>query len=148
MHRSFLYANREHAARKLAELLLRKHMDNPFVLGLPRGGVILAKIVATQLEASFDVIVSRKIGMPGDSELGIGAVSEDEIPFLIRGFSSLLDPESSEVKLTIKREIKELRRRVGLYRNGKVLPLQEGQNLIVVDDGLATGVTAIAAGKF
>lgn len=148
MPRAYIYEDREHAARKLADFLREKHYQNPFVLGLPRGGVVLAVRVARILECPCDVVISRKIGAPGHVEFGIGAISEDESAYFTPELGLFYDRNSPDVRKTVEQETDELRRRVELFRNGSHLPPMEEHSVIVVDDGLATGVTAIAAGKF
>jgi predicted phosphoribosyltransferase len=109
---------------------------------------VLAKIVAQTLNAPLDVVISRKIGAPGNEEFGIGAISENEGPYFAPSYSVLYDLHSPEVLSTVLREKAELRRRIQFYRHGASLPLMNQRTVIVVDDGLATGVSAIAAGLF
>lgn len=138
------FADRREAGRRLAGRLLELAPESPVVLALPRGGVPVAREVALALRAPLDVLVVRKLGAPHNPEYGIGAVAEG---------ARVIDPEAIAV-LDIDnralgeiagRETEELRRRVDLYRGGRQ-PLElTGRTAIVVDDGVATGVTDAAA---
>lgn len=115
------------------------------VLGLPRGGVPVAAEVARVLGAELDVFVARKIGAPGQEELGIGAIAEGSDQVVATGIATVLGIEVEELeRLAADRRV-ELNRRVELYRQGRPLPSLRGRDVILVDDGLATGVTAEAA---
>jgi predicted phosphoribosyltransferase len=119
--------------------------ERALVLALPRGGVPVAREVAVRVGAPLDVLVTRKIGHPQEPELGLGAVAEGGEPvfdeFLLRRVG-LREEDLAEVAAS---EEAELRRRVQVYRGGRPPPEVEGRHVIVVDDGLATGVTARAA---
>ncbi|WP_408095678.1 phosphoribosyltransferase [Peredibacter sp. HCB2-198] len=144
----YLFEDRKDAGEKLFSYLKNFNLKNPIVLALPRGGVVVGAEVAQDLQAPFDVVIARKIGAPGHPEFGIGAISEDEIPVFNKEASQYFRPDEPLVKQTIDEEIEELHRRIELYRHGKDLPDLSNRTVIVVDDGLATGVTAAAAGKF
>ncbi|MCM2278952.1 MAG: dienelactone hydrolase family protein [Oligoflexia bacterium] len=140
-----VFSDRHEAGKRLAERLRALHLENPVVLGLPRGGIPVAYEVALELNAPLDLVVVRKIGHPLQPEYGIGAVTEDDFywidPRAVQG--SDIDAEMLE-KLLV-REAKEVKRRVQAYRKGQAaLPLA-GRTAILVDDGLATGVSARAA---
>lgn len=143
-----LFEDREDAGKKLAELLMDRNFENPIILALPRGGVPVAHEVARAFASSLDVVVTRKIGSPNDPEYGIGAISENEVPHFNTMTASFYEPNDPEVKEVVEIEKKELRRRIALYREGRSLPSMKNRTVILVDDGLATGVTAAAAGKF
>lgn len=145
------FPDRRAAGRMLAERLadtvdLDNWAERTVVLGLPRGGVAVAKEVAAVMGLPMDVIVTRKIGYPPQPELGVGAIAEGlrQPVYDARLFDRLrLTPEDlSEV---VAAEEAELDRRVRIYRGGKPLPPVAGWCVIVVDDGLATGSTARAA---
>jgi len=116
------------------------------VLGLPRGGVAVAKQVAVRLDAPMSVIVTRKIGYPRQPELGVGAIAEG-LPAVIYddGLLARLSLSPADLAPVVAAEQSELTRRVQVYRGGRPLPQVAGRCVIVVDDGLATGVTARAA---
>ncbi len=145
------FKDRPAAGRLLAEritgaVVLDHWPERAMVLGLPRGGVAVAKQVAVVLGLPMDVIVTRKIGYPPQPELGVGAIAEGLAqpvydPVLLDRLS--LSPE--KMAQVAAAEQAELARRVRVYRGGHPLPAVAGWCVIVVDDGLATGVTARAA---
>jgi len=144
-HRSGGFADRAEAGRELARLLARFADDRPVVVGLPRGGVPVAAEVARALGADLDVIVVRKLGVPDQPELAMGAVGEGGVlvrnPDVIR----LAGVDDATVAAVERRERAELERRVRRFRRGRPpLPLA-GRTVIVTDDGIATGATAHAA---
>jgi putative phosphoribosyl transferase len=145
------FPDRRAAGRMLAERLtdavdLNNWMERTVVLGLPRGGVAVAKEVAAVMGLPMDVIVTRKIGYPPQPELGVGAIAEGlrRPVYDARLFDRLgLVPE--DLAEVVAAEEAELDRRVRIYRGGSPLPPVAGWCVIVVDDGLATGGTARAA---
>ncbi len=139
------FQNRTEAADLLSERLLVYQSKNPLVLALPRGGVPIGYRIAEKLNARLEVIVSRKIGAPTHEEFGIGAVSENNSIVLDQPTIELLSINNFQLKKIIDREKDELKRKVDLYRQGKPLPHLKNFTVILVDDGLATGVTAKAA---
>ncbi|MBB0243857.1 phosphoribosyltransferase, partial [Streptomyces alkaliphilus] len=146
------YHDRRHAGRELA-LRLKEDAANgklpdPVVLALPRGGVPVAVEVARTLEAPMDVLVARKIGVPGHPETGIGAVVGDDPPLFDRSALDMLRLSEERLAPDVARERAELRRRESLYRGDRPAPPIEGRSVILVDDGLATGVTARAALRY
>lgn len=115
------------------------------VLGIPRGGVIVAAEVATAIGGRLDVVVPRKLGAPANPELGIGAVAEDGTTVLDERLVRLLGVSEEYLTREVALQISEIHRRVALYRRGRE-PLQvAGSRCIVVDDGIATGGTAEVA---
>lgn len=144
----FRYQDRAHSGRVLSEAVAELHIQNPIVLGLPRGGVPVAAEVARQLAVPMDVLIVRKIGAPFNPEYGIGAICEDLVPVMsAQSFLPVEDIEEDVAEI-IENEKRELSRRIKLYRGDRKLPLLKNQTVILVDDGLATGVTASAAGKY
>jgi putative phosphoribosyl transferase len=139
------FLDRVDAGRRLGALVREGVWTDPVVLGLARGGVPVAREVAAAIGAPLDVAVARKIGAPGRPELGVGAVTADG-PARFDGHALTrlrLTPE--DLRVACNRERAEARRRIRLYRDGRdALPVA-GRDVLLVDDGLATGVTARAA---
>jgi putative phosphoribosyl transferase len=139
------YANRRAAGRELGERLSSLAIENPVVLGLARGGMPVASEVARALRAPLDVFVVRKIGAPGNPELGIGAIAEGNVRVLNQDVVRELLVSAEELEAAVTRARAEVEARVDRYRGGRS-PLEvKGRTAIVVDDGLATGGTARAA---
>ncbi len=140
-----IFNDRRDAGRQLGQALLEYRDEQPIVLGLPRGGVVVAYEVARILGAPLDVVVARKIGAPGQPELGIGAIAPENTlvidPYTVR----VLGLTEEDIRQLAEREQRELERRIHLYRGDQPMPDVTGRTVIVVDDGLATGVTARAA---
>lgn len=144
----FRYSNRQEAGKILAEILKEKEIVNPVLLALPRGGVPVAAEIAKDFQLSFDVLNVRKIGAPFNPEYGIGAMCEDLNPLFNAGELLPLEDIQDEVKAIVQAEKDELKRRIKKYRGKRALPDIKNRNVIIVDDGLATGVTAAAAGRY
>ncbi|MEP7087834.1 MAG: phosphoribosyltransferase family protein [Gemmatimonadota bacterium] len=144
-----LFRNRAEAGRFLArELLdaLPQLIEEPItVLAIPRGGVAVAAPVAELLRVPLHVFVARKLGAPGQEELGIGAVAADGTRVLDDDLVRMLRVTDAQIEKITKREIAEAKRRVALFRGTRAAPPVSGRSVILVDDGLATGGTARAA---
>ena len=141
-----MFANRQHAGQQLAEQLLHLTDDQPAVLGLPRGGVVVAAQIAAHLSAPLDVLIVRKLGAPGQPELAIGAVTNGARPqqVLNQQVIRMLGVSRKYVDQENARQLAEVKRRQDLYRGGRpALPLGD-RTVIVVDDGIATGATVRA----
>ena len=139
-----MFRNRTDAGKKLGNLLKKYKDENLLVLALPRGGVVVGYEVAKKLKAPFSVIVSRKIAAPSMPEYGIGAVSEGGL-YIDKSNIKDVGLEKDQLEVLIKLQEGEVKRRIKLYRKGKKLPKLTEKTVILVDDGLATGVTAFAA---
>lgn len=143
------FAGRDEAGRALGAALAARAPElvgrDTLVLGLPRGGVPVARHVAAALGAELDVLVARKIGLPGQPELGIGAVTAGGPPVFDHDalYHFGLDPE--RLAPAVARERAEAERRLRRYRGDRPPPRVRDRAVVVVDDGLATGVTARAA---
>jgi putative phosphoribosyl transferase len=139
------FRNRREAGQRLAERLSGLRGSRPLVLGLPRGGVPVAFEVARALDAPLDVLVVRKIGVPFQPELGMGAVGEDGVrvlnPAVLRD-AGVTDAQLAEIET---RERAEVEQRAARLRGGRPAAPLTGRTVIIVDDGLATGGTARAA---
>jgi len=115
------------------------------VLGLARGGVPVAAEVAAALRAPLDVLVVRKVGVPGYEETAMGAVGPGGVTLLDRRLIDVLRLDRRTVAAAVVRARDEMRRRERAYRAGRPLPVMSGRTVILVDDGLATGATMMAA---
>jgi len=142
-----VFANREEAGRMLAKRLQHWRRDAVVVLGIPRGGVPVARIIADELGAPLDVVVVRKLGAPGQPELGIGAVVDGDSPRAIfnHDIIAALGVSDEYIDAEISRQLGEVERRNAIYRGGRPKIPLEGKIAIVVDDGIATGSSVRAA---
>jgi len=139
------FTDRIDAGKRLAALLDDHTGADVVVLALPRGGVPVAREVARALEAPLDVLGVRKLGAPQQPEFGIGAIAEGGIRVVDRESAEMAGLDEQAIAGLEAREREELQRRVRRYRGDRQLPRLSGRTVIVVDDGLATGVTARAA---
>jgi putative phosphoribosyl transferase len=139
------FRDRRDAGRRLAERLQHLRGESPVVLGLPRGGVPVAFEVAVALGAPLDVIVVRKLGVPFQPELGMGAVGEDGVMVLNDDVVRLARVGTDEIRRIEARERAEVERRATRFRAGRPRVDVTGRTVVVVDDGIATGGTARAA---
>lgn len=139
------FADRADAGRQLAAALDHLRDRDPVVVGLPRGGVPVAAEVARWLAAPLDVIVVRKLGVPTQPELAMGAIGEDGVLVLNDDVLRHTGVGADAIRRIEERERAELERRAAAYRAGRPrIPLR-GRTVVVVDDGIATGSTARAA---
>ena len=139
-----MFLDRQEAGRKLAEKLKPYQSENPIILALPRGGVPIGYEIAQALRAPLDVFMVRKIGYPWNPEFAIGAIAPgvqifDEESLYPLGLTK------ADLKEAIEKEQQELERRLTLYHKKGSLPDVAGKTVILVDDGLATGLTTRAA---
>lgn len=139
------FIDRTDAGRHLGDLLTQRHWCDPIVLGLPRGGVPVAHEVAVAVKGDLDIVVARKIGVPGHPEYGIGAVTADGDPIYDERALRALGLTKDSLRRHCELERGEAQRRTELYRAGRAPLRLANRDVIVVDDGLATGVTAHAA---
>ena len=137
-----MFKDRRHAGEILAIKLKAKYpkVENGVVLALPRGGVVLGKIIAQKLALPLDVIVTRKIGAPENPEYAVAAVSEHELIISRRE-----NPNQSYLKKEVAKERREIKRRLTVFRGPKPPVMIKNKNVFLIDDGLATGLTMEAA---
>ncbi len=145
--KDIVFDDRADAGRKLAARLLKYKDQSPVVLGVPRGGVPVAFEVARALNAPLDVIIVRKLGAPGQPELGVGAVVDGDHPetILNREVVSALRVSRDYLEREIHNQLKEIHRRNQVYRSGRARIELKDRTVIVVDDGIATGGSIRAA---
>jgi putative phosphoribosyl transferase len=139
------FADRRDAGRRLADKLSRFEDERPVVFALPRGGVPVGYEISRVLEAPLDVLVSRKLGAPGQPEFGIGAVAAGGVRVLNEDVVRRLGIPEDYVQEITAQELEEVRRRLRYFRDDRPETEVVGRTAILVDDGLATGVTARAA---
>jgi len=140
-----IFKDRKEAGKRLADRLKKyKNKKDVIVLGIPRGGVEVAFNVAKLLHVKLSIVVTKKIGHPFESEFAIGAVSPGNY-IVDEGYGK--EAKEDYIKKTVREMNKEIKRRYKEYTKGK-LPQLKNKNVIVVDDGLATGYTMLAAVKY
>ncbi|HLW76054.1 MAG TPA: phosphoribosyltransferase family protein [Bryobacteraceae bacterium] len=141
-----LFRDRAQAGQVLARALKDVVGDSqPLVLALPRGGVPVAFEVARQLDGDLDILLVRKLGAPGEEELAIGAISSGDVQVLNDGLIEQLRVSPADLNRAIARERREIERRERIYRQGRPALPVERRTAILVDDGLATGASMMAA---
>jgi putative phosphoribosyl transferase len=141
-----LFKDRQDAGRHLAEEL-SEYAGKPglLVLALPRGGVPVAYQVARALNAPLDVFLVRKLGLPGQEELAMGAIASGGVRVMNEDLMDMIDIPEQVLEATASHEQQELERRERLYRGDRPFPQIEGRTVILIDDGLATGASMRAA---
>lgn len=157
---SIIFQDRIDAGKRLAKKLswlkqdqLKEERDRRqqsiVILAIPRGGVIIGDVIATELDAKLDIIVSRKIGAPDNPELAIGAVMPDGSYFLNQRLVNMLNVPQDYIKIQAHEQIKEIDRRLMAYRGSKEYDNEfERKAVVLVDDGIATGATMTASAKW
>lgn len=154
------FKDRTWAANVLAESLkdiIKKEIRNKnelVVLGIPRGGVIIASVIATKLDASLDIIIPRKLRAPHNEEVAIGSIMEEGIAYLSTDLVKTLDISSEYIEKEKAEQIEEIRRRTALYRQqqqqqANLQSKSSSQSIVIIaDDGAATGATIIIAARW
>jgi predicted phosphoribosyltransferase len=142
-----LFQDRTDAGRKLAKALAKYKSRHPVILALPRGGVSVAAEVAESLDAPLDLVLVRKIGVPSQPELAMGAVVDGAEPIVVRNADviELAGVSEREFDEVCREELAEIERRRARYLAGRDRTVIKGQVAIVIDDGIATGATTRAA---
>lgn len=141
-----MFQNREQAGWLLAERL-SAYCDDPsgLILALPRGGVAVGYALSLALRLPLDVLITRKLGAPGNPEFAIGAIAEIGEPFFNRPAVASFHLSPEDLKEAIRVEQEEIARRQALYRGGRPLPVLAGRTVVLVDDGIATGATFLVS---
>jgi putative phosphoribosyl transferase len=142
------FRDRIDAGNLLAERLRESGPYPEIVLGIPRGGVILGDIVAKKLGSDFDIVIPRKLGAPKNEELAIGAVMEDGTSYINTYIVNALRIPENYIESERLRQAAEIRRRSTAYREQGLSYNITGKNIIIVDDGIATGATVIASARW
>jgi putative phosphoribosyl transferase len=141
-----VFNNRVHAGQMLAEALMKHaNREDVIVLGLPRGGVPVAYEVASKLNAPLDVLVVRKLGVPGYEELAMGAIASGGVQVVDHDMMRALGIPRAALEAEAAAQLKELHRREMAYRGHTGAPEVAGRTVILIDDGIATGSTLRAA---
>lgn len=140
------FENRIQAGKKLAEALIKhRKIENGIVLGLPRGGVPVAREIAGTLNLDLDVFVVRKVGAPYNEEFAMGAVAQDGGLFLDRSTLAMLRLSEEDLKPLIEEKKKEVEERIRKFRGGRPPLVLKDRTVLLIDDGVATGSTMKAA---
>jgi putative phosphoribosyl transferase len=139
------FRDRRDAGERLAARLASFASESPVIVGLPRGGVVVAAAVAEALHAPLDVVVVRKLGVPTQPELGMGAVGEDGVIVRTEAVIQAAGVTPEQFDAVVARERAEVARRATRFRGDRAPVPLHGRTVIVVDDGIATGGTARAA---
>jgi putative phosphoribosyl transferase len=138
------YRDRRAAGRELVRAVRRLDLDDPVVLALPRGGVPVAVEVAAVLHAPLDVLLVRKVGAPGHAEYGVGALGEDGVVWLDEPRIDALRLDRGRIDDTVAEERGQLAEYARTYRHARPPIEVRGRDVVVVDDGIATGGSALA----
>ena len=139
------FNDRVEAGKKLAKALEDFKGKNAIILAIPRGGVVVGFEIASELELPLDVIIPRKVGAPNNPELAIGAIAEDGTIILDNSLVTYLGVSESFIREESARQREEIKRRLKVYRPNEPSPNVKGLDVILVDDGIATGSTMKAA---
>jgi putative phosphoribosyl transferase len=149
-----LFRDRTDAAKQLAERLywlkneIQENKSSVVIVAVPRGGVVIGNIIASQLGAKLDLVVSRKIGAPFNPELAIGAVMPDGSYFL-NDVAEMMNVSQDYIESQIEKEVKEIDRRLIEFRGDREYYNElEDKIVVLVDDGIATGATILASAKW
>jgi putative phosphoribosyl transferase len=146
--RDSVFRDRRDAGRSLAMVLSAyANRSDVLVLALPRGGVPVGYEVAEALHVPLDVFIVRKLGVPGHEEFAMGAIASGDVRVLNNNVVRMLDISDADIEAVTRSELAELQRRERLYREDRPLPEVRNRTVLLVDDGLATGATMLAAVK-
>jgi len=140
-----MFRDRTEVGRLLAERIKKIHFRNPVVLAIPRGGVPVAREIAMAIRAPLDLVITRKVGFPGEPEFAIGSVTQEGHLIVDRKTVSSMGVSEKYLKEETERQTEEIKSRMERYRGKRPYPDISGKNVIIVDDGIATGNTILAA---
>lgn len=140
-----MFSDRQHAGEVLARAVLDLKGGDVIVLAIPRGGVVVASVVARALGAPLDVIVTRKIGAPGEPEYALGAVTQDGEVIIDEDAVRMLQVSRDYLDREAANQAEEVRDRMRRFRGERPYPSLKGKTVVIVDDGIATGNTVLAA---
>lgn len=139
------FRDRVEAGKLLADELKKLNIKEGIVLGIPRGGIIIAREIAHRLNFELDIILSHKLSAPGNPELAIGAITEDSTVFVDKTLAAYTGANGTYLMSEQKRRLEEIKKRVAQFRVLRPKALLKGRCVIVADDGIATGATMQAA---
>jgi len=148
MYEDVIFRDRRDAALRLSKLLDRYRAENLIVFGIPRGGVEIGYYIAKELDCLLEVTISRKIGAPLQPELAVGAIAEDGTIYVEEEVAELVGISREYIDSAARKELEVIKKRIELYRKGRIIPQLSEYNVVVVDDGIATGATMIATLRF
>jgi predicted phosphoribosyltransferase len=140
-----MFKDREDGARQLAHELKLLKLRDPLVLAIPRGGIVTGAVLARELDAELDVVLSRKLRAPFQPELAIGAVGEDGEVYLNHHVKVAAGADQAYINKEREHQLQEIARRQKLFRAARFQAPLTGRSIILTDDGIATGSTMIAA---
>ncbi len=140
-----MFVDRVEAGKRVGDRLINYQGVQGLVIGLSRGGVVVAQVVAKKLSLPWDVLVVKKISSPSDAELAIGAVAPDEVSIIDDELSRVAGLEGQRLGEVIKEKSALVTQKMQLYRKGRLPLVVKDKTIIVVDDGAATGATIAAA---
>ena len=139
------FKNRREAGEALAEELSDLKGQDPLILGIPRGAVPMAAVVADELDGELDVVIVRKLGAPGNPELAIGSVTEEGKAIVNEDFARRTGASQEYIEREKQRQMERIEERKRVYREVRPKASMEGRIVVIVDDGFATGATMKAA---
>lgn len=148
MSKGYIYSDRRAAGKLLTEWLASIAGNDPIILSLPRGGAIIGAEVAKAFNAQHDLVICRKIGAPFNPEVAIGALAQDGITLKDDAIIDALAITKGYLESQIRLELKEIERQLRAFRGEKAFPDLFNKTVILVDDGIATGLTMEAAVEF
>lgn len=142
-----MFLDRKDAGKKLSDKLDKFKNEDLIVLIVPRGGLEIAYDTVKKYNYEWDLIISRKIGAPNNKEVAIGAVSVDGSYFVSDYYVGVLDISEEYIEQEVSKQINEIKRRMKVYREKDAFPEVKDKTVIIIDDGIATGFTILAAIK-